>query len=400
MGKAPLNIDLEEGVPLRVEVGRLDESVAKAIFRSQQFDFEFPNFANDFCYVIVSKNVVGHIPIGRDCVVRVTPKTPVVNLFRMLEVAYDLKSFRLLDGVVKVESIADLYERLASILSKRVLARVRKGLYQDYVEQRADLGYVRGRLDSLKTAQLLTQGNVVVRCEYQENTADLEDNQILLWTLRIIGGLSLSRPDVRFQVQRTYRALSHTVSLVPATAAICRDRRYNRLNEDYQSMHGICRFFLEHQGPGAMVGESTMIPFVVNMPRLFEAFVAEWLRENMPRQYHVRAQHVAKLKATEPLSFKIDIVIRDALSGRPLAVLDTKYKIGETSRETDIQQVVAYAVEMEVDRAFLIYPSSTVRQHAVQVGHVHVESIAFDIGQNYENAGQVFRSVLLTKLSE
>ena len=53
-----------------------------------------------------------------------------------------------------------------------------------------------------------------------------------------------------------------------------RDRLYHRLNQDYQPMHGLCRFFLEHSGPTHQDGDSAMIPFVVHMPALFEKFVA------------------------------------------------------------------------------------------------------------------------------
>jgi len=391
-------IDLVEGEPLYIKADSLDEQVAKALYRSQHFDFQFPSFANDFHYIITARNIVGHVTIGRDCLVRVAPKTPVSNLFRMLEVAYDLRSFRLLDGVTHVEAVADLYERLASILAKRILGRVRKGLYRGYVDQHDDLPYVRGRLAPARTAIMLAQGNVAVHCEYQEHTADLEDNRILLWTLRVIGGLRLFRPEVRLEVQRAYRALLHSVALVSIAASTCRGRRYHRLNQDYEAMHGICRFFLEHQGPGVRHGRSDMMPFVVNMPRLFETFVANWMISNMPRQYQVRAQHVARLRSTEPVEFRIDIVVRDAQSGRAIAVLDTKYKIGAAVREEDIQQVVAYAVEMGVEKAFLVFPTNAVKKTEIQVGPVRVETICFDVGHDYEAAGEQYRSALLSRL--
>jgi len=72
---------------------------------------------------------VGHIPVGDDLLVRILPKVPISNLFGMLEVAYNLRSFRILDGEIGIESIEDLYERIVSILARRVLDRARKGLY-------------------------------------------------------------------------------------------------------------------------------------------------------------------------------------------------------------------------------------------------------------------------------
>src|SRR5262249_32705116 len=179
---------------------------------------------------------------------------------------------------------------------------------------------------------------------------DLEDNQILLWTLRLLTRAGLNRVDVRASIRAAFRALSTGVSLVPAAGLMCVNRRYHRLNEDYQALHGICRFFLEHMGPGVNEGEHTMIPFVVDMPDLFERFIALWMKSNLIDRYGVRIQYVAPLKATQKLSFRIDIVLEEVGTHKPLAVVDTKYKIGETPLGSDVEQVVAYAVKMGVKR--------------------------------------------------
>ncbi len=142
-----------------------------------------------------------------------------------------------------------------------------------------------------------------------------------------------------------------------------------------------------------------MIPFTINMPQLFERFVALWLQSNLGDQHKVRIQHVAPLDWTEKLSFRIDIVIHDPKTGTPVALLDTKYKVGESPAEADIQQVVAYAVELGVTRAFLVYPSSAGSSLRVRVGHITVEGLAFDIGADYEQEGPRFRENLIERLA-
>ena len=94
------------------------------------------------------------------------------------------------------------------------------------------------------------------------------------------------------------------------------------------------------------------------MPTLFESFVAKWLASQLPHDLEALPQFPAELNANTPLRFVIDVVIRDRKTKRPLAVLDTKYKIAERPKEADIQQVVAYATRMGVQQAFLVYPSS------------------------------------------
>ncbi len=383
-------IELIEGQERQLPQGELDQDLAMAIYRSGKFEFGFPSPINEFQYTINSKNLIGHVAITPECLVRVLPKVPVLNLFCMLEVAYNLKSFQLLPGTTHIERLDDLFDRLASILARRVLDRARKGLYRDYLNEHDNLAYVRGRIDIERTTRLLISGSASLNCIYQDHTADLTENQILLWTLRIISRLGIRRPEVISEVRHARRVLTGLVSARPVTATECLGRFYHRLNQDYQPMHGICRFFLEHAGPGIKEGEHELIPFTLDMPKLFETFVAEWLRADGSEEFIVRPQHIAKLEANETLSFQIDVVLKDPNSGKTLAVLDTKYKSVETPSEADIQQVVAYAVEMGTSRAFLVYPSQYIKPIQARVGHVEVRSLAFDLGEDYDEEGKRF----------
>jgi 5-methylcytosine-specific restriction endonuclease McrBC regulatory subunit McrC len=58
-----------------------------------------------------------------------------------------------------------------------------------------------------------------------------------------------------------------------------------------------------------------------------------------------------------------------------MAVLDTKYKRNHSPEESDIQQIVAYAVRMNTKNAFLIYPSTTTKSVALHVGDVCVMGV-------------------------
>ena len=316
----------------------------------------------------------------------------------MLEVAYNLKSFQLLEGTIDLESLNDLFERLASILARRVLDRARKGLFRDYLDERDDLSVVRGRIDVRETVLQAARGVPRVHCEYQIHTADLDDNRILLWTFYILPRLGIQRARVQREVREAYRALAGEIHLEKKEATECIRRFYHRLNDDYRPLHGLCRFFLEHAGPGIKEGEREFIPFMLYMPSLFEEFVANWLQQNVPRQIVVRAQHTAKLQANAELAFRIDIVLRDRRTGKALAVLDTKYKASEYPSEADIQQVAAYALEMGVDHAFLVYPSIGAKKVVLKVGYIQVESIIFDTAKEPNEAGAQFSATLFDRL--
>ena len=50
-------------------------------------------------------------------------------------------------------------------------------------------------------------------------------------------------------VRHAYRTIQGLVTLAPFNARACVGRLYNRLNDDYEPLHALCRFFLEHSGP-------------------------------------------------------------------------------------------------------------------------------------------------------
>jgi 5-methylcytosine-specific restriction enzyme subunit McrC len=165
------------------------------------------------------------------------------------------------------------------------------------VAEADELSYVRGQIDPVSTMFNKLRGVPRIPCSYEEHTADLDDNRILLWTLHQARRQVLRQTKVRKELDLARRALAGTISLKRCTAADCILRFYHRLNGDYAPMHGLCRFILEQSGPGIYAGDRTFIPFELNMRRLFETFVAEWLRANPPKGLTVQCRHNAQLDA-------------------------------------------------------------------------------------------------------
>lgn len=394
-------LTLKEEQPFEIPGGDFDEAVALNLHRThgERIKIEFPSPLNNHCYVLRSRGCVGQIPISDETLLQILPKVPIINLFRMLEYAYNFKSFRFLEGVTGVDSLNDLFEHLVSVLAKRVLDRARKGLYRGYLREERSLPYLRGRLLLMPSLRASMQGSARLECGYEEHTADLVDNRILAWTLYLLPRFGLKRDDVRRQVGQAYRALSGMVKVTRMDACDCINLLYHRLNEDYRPMHGLCRFFLEHCGPGIIAGEREFIPFVLNMPALFESFVAEWLRMNLTKDLHLTPQYHASLDESGVFSFRIDLVLRDVESDKVLAVLDTKYKRHHEPEEADIQQIVAYAVRMNTKNAFLIYPSGDTKSVTLHVGDVTVRSLTFDIGVDPDEGGRLFLERLMEQLN-
>jgi 5-methylcytosine-specific restriction enzyme subunit McrC len=355
-------LDLHEEEVARFPRAMLLDAEVLALNESGKFDVEPASLFNGYTYGLRSRGWVGQIPIGDDLLLRITPKVPVSNLFRMLEVAYNLRSFRLFDGEIQIESLEDVYERIVSILARRVLDRARKGLYRGYIYEAQDLPYVRGNIDVLGAKLNSMRGIPRIPCHYEEHTADLEDNRILLWTLHQVRRQAIRQEKIRIELDRARRALTGTITLEQCSPNDCVHRLYHRLNDDYSPMHGLCRFILEQAGPSTHPGDRTFIPFELDMRKLFELFVAEWLRANAPPGMTVRCQHNAALDSNLEMKIHIDIVLCDENS--------------------------------------LVYPSMLT--YALRMFHgknILVESLVFDIGAPLDVAGSGFLNALNTRLA-
>ena len=168
------------------------------------------------------------------------------------------------------------------------------------------------------------------------------------------------------------------------------------MNEDYEPLHGLCRFFLEHRGPTHHQGENTMMPFLMDMGRLFELFVAEWLKKHLPEKFELKAQHYVNFGPNGELEFQIDVVILDRKSGTPLLILDTKYKAPDSPSSADIHEVRSYAEALGCSEAILTYPIKLPNGLDVTAGNIRVRTLTFAVNEDIEVAGKEFLDALLS----
>jgi 5-methylcytosine-specific restriction enzyme subunit McrC len=365
---------------------------------SKKISVEFPTLMTGHQWRLTSQGWVGYLPISPEYGVRLQPKIKLENLFGMLEVAYHLKSFQLLQGWSQCDVLEDFYERLAAILARRILDRAQAGFYRNYVAKTSQLSYVRGRVDTRHHLQRPWQPNV--KCHYKEHTADIEDNQILLWTLRHIAQTSMVKEEVRTNVRKAYHVLQGAVSLEPCTAQDCIKRLYNRLNDDYHPLHALCRFFLEQSGSSHEMGDRQMLPFVINMAQLYEQFVAAWLagdrdQELSSRNLTLKAQQRVYLDSSQSLFFNIDLVLEDATTGKAQYVLDTKYKTPDAPSSQDLAQIIAYATVKGCSEAILIYPQPLRKPLDAWIQNIHVRTLTFSVSADFQQGGKDFLKDLL-----
>ena len=382
--------ELTEYTPRQFSRKEISETAGEILWQhyGRQVAVEFPSPKTAGRWQLTAQGWVGHIPVTPDLTLALQPKVALGNLFRMLEYAYNLNSLRFLDGLVDCHSLTEFFEQLAGILARRILDRGRKGFYRAYVPQAEPLPYVRGRLNVRDLGQ--TPERVRLNCHYEEHTADIEENQILAWTLFRISQSGLHGEPASRTVRQAYRALQGLVSLIPHRPEVCQGRFYHRLNEDYQPLHALCHFFLDQSGPSHQLGQRTMLPFLVDMARLYERFVAEWLKVHLPAAFELKVQEKVNLSQMRPLHFDIDLVIYRRGSGTARTVLDTKYKTPASPSTDDIHQMISYAHTKGCREAILIHPSPLPYPLDETIRGIRIRSLTFSLDRDLDQAGQTF----------
>lgn len=386
-------VSLEEYQPVHLPEADFENEWAVQLQQnySTHVTFEPPTPFNNCMWKLTSLGNVGFIPFTSSAGLHLIPKVCLSNLFQMLDVAYKVP-LNIQEGGFQAESLVDFYEQLAGYLAKRVLSRGRKGYYRTYEAYEEELPFLRERVNLAN--MLKAPWKIPIECNYHENTADIEDNQILAWTLETILRSGLLSSKVQPIVRQGYMELSGLVSSHLYRPNECINRFYNRLNDDYRPLHWLCRFFLEHTGPTYQIGDRLMSPFLIDMNKLFEVFVAEWLAQHLPIEWNLIPQLNVSVSQEYSLNFKIDLVIRDASSGQAIGVLDTKYKKPDLPSADDVAQIVTYAEMMGCDKGILIYPSTKTMLADTKIGTKRIASLVFDLSQDLDTAGMSFLTQL------
>jgi 5-methylcytosine-specific restriction enzyme subunit McrC len=395
-GPAPQVLEIQEHSTLTMPKEAFSEELANKLWRSyrEQVEVQAPSFTNGYQWELTAKGWVGRVTLAEGVTLALVPKVPLGNLFGMLELAYNLDALLLGGPLVLCETLDDLYQRLAVVLARRVLDRHRKGLFREYQGRQEELSHLKGRMDLRQVCR--QPWKVGFDCSFEEHSADNEDNQILAWTLYQVARSGVCQGDTLAVVRQAFLALRGAAKVEPQLSAACVGRLYHRLNQDYQPLHALCRFFLEHLGPGHQDGQHQMLPFLINMPRLFEVFVARWLEANLPGGVQLRAQETVDL--AQGLKIHIDLVLRDAVTQRTLAVLDTKYKRPVQVANDDLYQAVAYAEAKGCSQAFLVYPAPLPTPLNTRMGKIAVRSLTFGLGGDLKEGGQAFLKELAAVL--
>ena len=329
----------------------------------------------------VSVTVPGAEPIT----VRVTPKVPMARLFFLLGYSLDPRSWR--DGHVDVAEHREVLPALAHAFERQVESAIRTGLLQGYRTTEDTALVVRGRIREAEQVRRRFGAALPVEIAYDEFTTDTAENRLL----RAATERLLRLPGVPRAVRS--RLLDKQTRLADATPLVrgqgLPQWRPSRLNARYHHALHLAEAILDGASAEHRPGGLRIDGFLFDMNKVFEDFVCVALCEAL-RPYGGRGVLQAKgvhLDQDERVQMRPDFVwYGDGIQGRPLAVVDAKYKAEQKSGYpgSDLYQMLAYCTALGLSEGHLVYAKGNVPRagHRVREAGTVLHQHALDLDQS------------------
>lgn len=286
------------------------------------------------------------------------------SLVMMLTYAGRLKPRSMGAASVAHNELLTFLDVLIEMFAEQLEDELRRGVDRGYVQQAADLEYARGRIDVKRQIVHHAGRPIPLACVYDSFEADTALNRALKYACR-----TLARRTSSFYAQRLLRGCMMSleeVSDVVMSSSQLGQIQLNRQNERYGEVLELARLLLSDEPATPQPGSVKSFSLCFDMNRVYEQFVAGYLRAQFEAQgITVSEQGVDgralwfNLKTNEPrLKLLPDVILE---RGGQRLIIDAKWKrldksSGDPVAREDLYQLHAYASAFNGAKVVLLYP--------------------------------------------
>lgn len=273
---------------------------------------------------------------------------------------------------------------------------VGRGLRFEYQRVDEELPFLRGQIDLNQQLRQPPGREHRFHVRHEVYLPDRPENRLLK---RALDRVRQSTQDANHW--RLAQELSFRLAEIPSSRQVEADFRawgQDRLLAHYRSIKPWCELILNQHMPLAIAGDYQGISLLFPMEKLFERFVARWLRTSLAPGLEIRtpARSKSLCEHQQKPIFRLepDIYISD---GTLCWILDTKWKLLDSSRrvdkyglsQADFYQLFAYGQKYlgGVGCMALIYPRTEAFYNPLDAfrfdGRLHLEVLPFDLDQEH-----------------
>ena len=248
---------------------------------------------------------------------------PIRNVYYMLSYVFH----KLKDGVYvrcATEDFPNVVDLLAEILILGLSAQLKRGLEKGYHPITESTQSIRGKINLSESVCTLSRLKGRMVCEYDCFDENCYRNRILKTAVQV-----LLHQDICYKQKQRLRKLLHYFRDVEEIAPelICWRQQYNRNNESYQLLMGICYMILRNLIQTQENGCMKLKQFFdeKDLCRLYEKFILNYFRREHPELRSSSEQIAWALVGNRnPLLpvMQSDVILRD---GKKTLIIDAKF---------------------------------------------------------------------------
>lgn len=244
-------------------------------------------------------------------------------------------------------------------------ALVSRGLRFEYQRVEEELPFLRGQLDVTRQLQQPPGREHRFQVRHEVYLPDRPENRLLKRALERVRQHTQDPDNWRLAQELSFRLIE-----IPASRQIQQDFRawgQDRLLAHYRPVRPWCELILGEHMPLALAGDFQGLSLLFPMEKLFERYVARWLRQQLPAdavlRTPARSQSLCRHEQQDFFQLQPDLFVTH--QGQAW-VLDTKWKLLDASdranryglNQSDFYQLYAYGQKYlgGQGRMALIYP--------------------------------------------
>ena len=272
---------------------------------------------------------------------------------------------------------SDFFEVLIFLFAKYTRTLLNNSIYQQYEEINKEIPYIKGRLNVNEYInQNLSKGRWhQLNCTYDAFVFDNKFNRIIKYVTTLLFNASSSWENKKYL--REILFLLDEVSDVPATAKDCSRIEFNPIFGEFETVRDYCQLFLSNSVSFNYKNDLKLFAFLLPMEYVFEDFIFGFIEKEI-EEVNAKAQvRKTTLDTAGNFGLRPDLFLQ--LEGKNY-IADTKYKIVYSDdkdpkkgiAQSDLYQMVAYAIRFRINKIFLFYPN-TMKDHQEQESEIVIE---------------------------
>src|SRR5690554_5411098 len=277
---------------------------------------------------------------------------------------------------------SDFFEVLIYLFSKYTRELLNSSIYQQYEDLNREVTFIKGRLNVNEYINNnLSKGKWhKLNCTYDAFVFDNEFNRIIKYVTTLLFNVTSSQDNKKNL--REILFILDEVSDERTTAEQCARISFNPMFGEFETVRDYCQLFLTNCVSFDYKNDLKLFAFLLPMEYVFEDFIFGFIDKELENVTAKAQRSDTYLDEGKAFNLKPDLWIK---TPEKSLIADTKYKIVYSDEkdpkkgisQSDLYQMLAYAVRFEVDEIILFYPN-TLKQNQEEESELTIKDALAD----------------------